>query len=53
MTDVTASAFSEALRDRYRIEREFILFAVADDPHVYAYVGVTYLSEIFTADGVR
>jgi Tol biopolymer transport system component/tRNA A-37 threonylcarbamoyl transferase component Bud32 len=31
----------------------FIFFAVADDPHVYAYVGATYLSEIFTVDGVR
>jgi Tol biopolymer transport system component len=31
----------------------FVLFAMADDPHVYAYVGVTYLSEIFTVDGVR
>ena len=31
----------------------FIGFAMADDPHVYAYVGATYLSEIFTVDGVR
>jgi Periplasmic component of the Tol biopolymer transport system len=31
----------------------FIFFAMADDPHVYAYVGATYLSEIFTVDGVR
>jgi hypothetical protein len=31
----------------------FIFFAMADDPDVYAYVGATYLSEIFTVDGVR
>ena len=30
-----------------------VFFAMADDPHVYAYVGATYLSEIFTVDGVR
>jgi tRNA A-37 threonylcarbamoyl transferase component Bud32 len=28
-------------------------FAMADDPHVYAYVAAAYLSEIFTVDGVR
>jgi len=31
----------------------FVFFAMADDPRVYAYVGATYLSEIFTVDGVR
>jgi len=30
-----------------------VFFAMADDPHVYSYVGATYLSEIFTVDGVR
>ena len=33
--------------------RRLIFFAVADDPHVYAYVAAAYLSEIFTVDGVR
>jgi Tol biopolymer transport system component len=28
-------------------------FALADDPHVYAYVAAAYLSQIFTVDGVR
>jgi hypothetical protein len=28
-------------------------FAVADAPHVYAYVAAAYLSELFTVDGVR
>ncbi len=31
----------------------FVFFTMADDPHVYAYVAATYLSEIFTVDGVR
>ena len=30
-----------------------VFFAMADDPHVYAYVAATYLSQIFTVDGVR
>jgi len=30
-----------------------VFFAMADDPHVYAYVAAAYLSEIFTVDGVR
>ena len=30
-----------------------IFWAMADDPHVYAYVAATYLSQIFTVDGVR
>jgi Tol biopolymer transport system component len=30
-----------------------IFFTMADDPHVYAYVVATYLSQIFTVDGVR
>ena len=30
-----------------------IFYAMADDPHVYAYVAAKYLSEIFTVDGVR
>ncbi len=33
--------------------RRLTFFAMADDPHVYAYVAATYLSEIFTVDGVR
>jgi eukaryotic-like serine/threonine-protein kinase len=28
-------------------------FAMADDPHVYAYVAAAYTSEIFTVDGMR
>jgi serine/threonine protein kinase/Tol biopolymer transport system component len=31
----------------------FIVCAMADDPQVYAYMGRTHLSEIFTVDGVR
>jgi hypothetical protein len=31
----------------------FLFFAMADDPHVYAYAAAAYLSEIFTVDGVR
>jgi len=30
-----------------------IFYAMADDPHVYAYVAAKYLSEIFTVDGVH
>jgi Tol biopolymer transport system component len=30
-----------------------VFFAMADDPHVYAYVAAAYLSELFTVDGVR
>ncbi len=30
-----------------------IFFAMADDPHVYAYVAATYVSQVFTVDGVR
>jgi serine/threonine protein kinase/Tol biopolymer transport system component len=30
-----------------------IFWAMADDPHVYAYVAATYLSQVFTVDGVR
>ena len=30
-----------------------IFWAMADDPHVYAYVAAIYLSQIFTVDGVR
>ena len=26
---------------------------MADDPRVYAYVAATYLSQVFTVDGVR
>ncbi len=28
-------------------------FALADDPRVYAYIAATYLSQVFTVDGVR
>ena len=30
-----------------------IFFTMADDPRVYAYVAATYLSQVFTVDGVR
>ena len=30
-----------------------VFFTMADDPRVYAYVAATYLSQIFTVDGVR
>ncbi len=30
-----------------------VFYAMADDPRVYAYVDATYLSQIFTVDGVR
>jgi Tol biopolymer transport system component len=34
-------------------QRRPIFFAMADDPHVYAYVDAVYLSHLFTVDGVR
>ena len=30
-----------------------VFFTMADDPRVYAYVAATYLSQVFTVDGVR
>jgi Tol biopolymer transport system component/tRNA A-37 threonylcarbamoyl transferase component Bud32 len=30
-----------------------VFYTMADDPRVYAYVAATYLSQIFTVDGVR
>jgi Tol biopolymer transport system component/tRNA A-37 threonylcarbamoyl transferase component Bud32 len=30
-----------------------VFFTVADDPRVYAYVAATYVSQVFTVDGVR
>jgi hypothetical protein len=30
-----------------------VFFAVADDPHVYAYVAAIYVSQIYTVEGVR
>jgi len=30
-----------------------VFFTMADDPRVYAYVTATYLSQVFTVDGVR
>jgi Tol biopolymer transport system component/tRNA A-37 threonylcarbamoyl transferase component Bud32 len=30
-----------------------VFFAMADNPRVYAYVAATYLSQVFTVDGVR
>jgi hypothetical protein len=34
-------------------QRRLIFFAMADDPHVYAYIAALYVSRIFTVNGVR